>query len=254
MIRLQAHRGASRDYPENTIVAYEGALKENYHIIELDPKFTKDHECVLLHDYTVNRTGRTKDGEKLPDKTDIRTLTLDEVRELDFGVWFAPEFAGVKIPLFTEMLEFAIKNKAAIKVDNVAEDFSPEDRDKMFSLVHEYHAEEYVGFTCKSLEYAALVAENFPDSELHYDGPVSRGILDKLKASLKNNALTIWLPSDKKSWLPYPPADKETVEMAREYGKVGLWTAVDEDSLRRCLALNPDAMELDGKITPDMVN
>lgn len=42
--------------------------------------------------------------------------------------------------------------------------------------------------------------------------------------------------------------------MTREYGKVGLWTAVDEDSLRRCLALNPDAMELDGKITPDMVN
>ena len=83
---------------------------------------------------------------------------------------------------------------------------------------------------------------------------MSREILDRLKASLKNNALTIWLPSDKKSWLPYPPADKETVEMAREYGKVGLWTAVDEDSLRRCLALNPDAMELDGKITPDMVN
>ncbi len=254
MIRLQAHRGANRDYPENTIPAYEGALKQNYKIIELDPKFTKDHECVMLHDYTVNRTGRTKEGAPLPDKTDIRTLTLAEVRDMDFGAAFSPEFKGTKIPLFTEVLEFAKKNKASIKVDNVAEDFSLEDRAKMFAIVHEYHAEEYVGFTCKSLEYAANVASEFPDSELHYDGPVSRDILNKLKSSLKNNTLTIWLPSEKKSWLPYPPADRETVEMTREYGMVGLWTARDEKSLAYCLSLNPDAMELDGTITPDMVN
>ena len=51
--------------------------------------------------------------------------------------FIAPEFAGVKIPLFTEMLEFAIKNKAAIKVDNVAEDFSPEVAKIATSLVAE---------------------------------------------------------------------------------------------------------------------
>ena len=39
MTKLQAHRGVSYEYPENTMVAYEAAIKQGYGIIELDPVF-----------------------------------------------------------------------------------------------------------------------------------------------------------------------------------------------------------------------
>ena len=254
MIRLQAHRGASRHYPENTIVAYEGALREHYQLIELDPKFTKDHQCVMLHDFTVNRTARMPDGRKIDEPTDIRTLTLAEVRALDFGVGFAPEFAGTQIPLFGEVLDFAKSHRASIKVDNVLESLERDDQEQMFRMVQEADAASLVGFTCKTVSFAHWVAAHFPDSELHYDGPVSPEILESLVSGLHHNALTVWLPAQKKSWLTYPPADAETVEMTRAFGKIGLWTAVDDASLARCLALHPDAMEIDGTVTPEMVN
>ena len=254
MIRLQAHRGACRTHPENTIIAYEAAVEQKYQIIELDPKFTKDQVCVLLHDWTVNRTGRDKDGNKLPVEIKIADLTLAEAMELDFGVAFGEQFKGTKIPLFTEVIEFAKKNKAHVKVDNVVESFTPEQIDAIIALVHENNGENYISFTCKSVEFVARVAKEFPNSEIHYDGPVSREIMDSIRSVLKNNKITTWLPSEKKSWLPYPPADKATADMVREYGEVGIWTARDEESLKACLALEPDAIEVDGIVTPEMIN
>ena len=254
MIRLQAHQGACRTHPGNTMPAYKAALEQGYQIIELDPKFTKDQVCVLLHDWTVNRTGRDKDGNKLPVETKIADLTLAEAMELDFGVAYDEKYKGTKIPLFTEVIEFAKENKIYIKVDNVVESFTPEQIDAIIALVHENNGEEYISFTCKSVEFVARVAKEFPNSEIHYDGPVSREIMDSIRSVLKNNKLTTWLPSEKKSWLPYPPADKETVAMVHEYGEVGVWTARDEESLKACLALEPDAIEVDGIVTPEMIN
>ena len=65
MTKLQAHRGVSYEYPENTMVAYEAAIKQGYGIIELDPVFdyvlispgggdTSEKNFVDNFDYLVN--------------------------------------------------------------------------------------------------------------------------------------------------------------------------------------------------------
>lgn len=254
MIRLQAHRGASRHYPENTIIAYEGAIRENYQIIELDTKFTKDNQCVMLHDFTINRTGRKKDGSILEKEIRAEELTYEELLELDFGIWFSQEFAGTKIPLFREAVRFALEHQAHIKVDNVLERFSEEQQQQAFQIVKEEQAQAYVGFVAKSIEFAQRAAAQFPDSELHYDGPVDQDILKQLGSLKAKQLLTIWLPAQKKSWLTYPPADEETIALCRAYGSIGLWTATDEENLAHCLSLKPDAMEIEGIVTPEMVN
>ncbi len=59
---LQAHRGVSSDYPENTMTAYMAAVEQGYGVIALDPLYTADETPVLLHDSTINRTGRYDDG------------------------------------------------------------------------------------------------------------------------------------------------------------------------------------------------
>ncbi len=51
-----AHRGASAAAPENTMHAFELAVKHGAHIIETDLWFTRDRQIALIHDRTLART------------------------------------------------------------------------------------------------------------------------------------------------------------------------------------------------------
>lgn len=97
-----AHRGWNSAYPENTVPAFEAAVKMGAQMIEFDVRFTKDRQLVLMHDWTVDRTSNGKGN--------ILNLTFDEVRALDFGGWKSPEFAGTQIPTLDEALAVIPRN------------------------------------------------------------------------------------------------------------------------------------------------
>lgn len=107
-MRVQAHRGYSAKYPENTLLAFEKAIEAGADQIELDTRASKDGTVFVLHDATVDRTtngtGRLKD------------LTADEVRALDAGTWFSPEFEGERVPTFAEALDL-IGGRARINIE-----------------------------------------------------------------------------------------------------------------------------------------
>ena len=92
-----AHRGDTKNAPENTIPAIESAVRKGAHQIEIDVKLSKDGKLVIMHDWTVDRT--TNGTGKVPD------LTFNELRKLDAGSWFSPEFKGTKIPTLEEVLD-----------------------------------------------------------------------------------------------------------------------------------------------------
>src|SRR5437016_10529137 len=81
-----AHRGEHLRNPENTIPAFEEAIRVGADFIEVDVRTTADGKLVLSHDGTVDRRTTSK-GE-------ISKMTFDEVRALDAGVKSGPEFAG----------------------------------------------------------------------------------------------------------------------------------------------------------------
>ena len=135
MIKLQAHRGVSSEYPENTMVAFRASVDQGYDVIEFDPKYTKDGKIVILHDRSVNRTGRRRDGSALEQETIIYDITFDEARALEYGSWFSPEFAGEQMPLLTDLLDFAKETGIPLKVDNVWESFPENMREEMFSQI-----------------------------------------------------------------------------------------------------------------------
>ena len=91
-----AHRGASTEAPENTLIAYKIAKERGFTMAECDVTFTKDGVGVLLHDDSINRTS---DGTG-----NIRDLTLEQALQYDFGSWKSSEFAGTKIPTFDEFI------------------------------------------------------------------------------------------------------------------------------------------------------
>jgi glycerophosphoryl diester phosphodiesterase len=92
-----AHRGASGTAPENTLAAFRRAEALGAHMIELDAQLSRDRAVIVLHDDTLDRTtdGRGPAG----------AYTLAELAALDAGAWFAPAFAGERIPTLAEVLD-----------------------------------------------------------------------------------------------------------------------------------------------------
>ena len=94
-----AHRGASGHAPENTMAAFRKAVEMGATFIETDLRLSHDARLVAIHDATLDRT---TSGRGL-----VRDFTLEQLRELDAGSWYGPEFAGEKIPTIEEILAFA---------------------------------------------------------------------------------------------------------------------------------------------------
>jgi len=104
-----AHRGASAAAPENTIPAYRAALRAGISRLDLDVRFTRTGIPVVMHDSTVDRT---TDGTGR-----VSGMTLAELRSLDAGSWFSPEFAGVKVPTLRQALEFGRTRGASFQLE-----------------------------------------------------------------------------------------------------------------------------------------
>lgn len=92
-----AHRGANQVAPENTLPAFQRALEMGVDGVELDVRYSSDGHLVIMHnpdlDQTTSGQGR------------VTSHTLQELRELDAGRWFGPEFAGTCVPTLDEVLD-----------------------------------------------------------------------------------------------------------------------------------------------------
>lgn len=105
---IQAHRGYSACYPENTLLAFERALAVGVDILEMDLAVSSDGHVVILHDRTVDRTTNGSGP--------VDALTLDELRSLDAGSHFDPQFAGESIPTLEEVVYLA-RGRAALNLE-----------------------------------------------------------------------------------------------------------------------------------------
>ena len=85
-----AHRGASIQYPENTLLAFRKAIEQGVDYLEMDMHLTKDREIVVMHDETLDRT---TNGTGF-----IWDQTLEELRKLDAG-------QGERIPTLAEVVD-----------------------------------------------------------------------------------------------------------------------------------------------------
>ncbi len=96
-LEIIAHRGASKDAPENTVASFRLAWKQKADASELDVYLSRDGQAVVLHDPTTKRT--TGLDKKVSEQT------LAELRGLDAGRWKGPQWKGEKIPTVAEALE-----------------------------------------------------------------------------------------------------------------------------------------------------
>jgi len=99
------HRGASGEAPENTLPAFELALAQGAHALELDVRVSADGVPLVLHDPALDRT---TDRSGL-----LATIPAAAAREADAGARFSPDGGatypwrgrGVRIPTLAEVLD-----------------------------------------------------------------------------------------------------------------------------------------------------
>ena len=101
MIRV-AHRGASAQYPENTLLALRQAIEQGVDALEVDIHRTADDELVVIHDSTLERTTNGQGN--------VYDHRLQEIRQLDAG-------RGEKIPLFMEAIQLAREAQVRLYVE-----------------------------------------------------------------------------------------------------------------------------------------
>lgn len=142
---LVAHRGASAYAPEHTRAAYELAIEQGADYIEPDLQITSDGVLIALHDIGLERT--TNAEELYPDRFRLVDalygpvqqwtavdFTLEEIKRLDAGSWFSPEFAGERVPTFAEVIEIA-RGRAGIFPETKAPEVYGEEGFNMEELV-----------------------------------------------------------------------------------------------------------------------
>jgi len=93
---LIAHRGASREAPENTQAAFDLAWQQGADGIEADFRLTRDGRVVCLHDAGTGRTA----GVDLV----VAEASLDELQRLDIGAWKGARWQGKRIVTLEEVL------------------------------------------------------------------------------------------------------------------------------------------------------
>jgi glycerophosphoryl diester phosphodiesterase len=98
-VEVTGHRGHSRAAPENSLSAIRAAIASGADYAEIDVQETKDGHIILLHDGDFKRIAGVA---KKPAE-----LTLAQVKELDVGRSFSPEFAGERVPTLKEVIAAA---------------------------------------------------------------------------------------------------------------------------------------------------
>ncbi len=99
MTIIFAHRGASKQCPENTLSAYKRAVEIGAGGIEIDIQLSKDGIPVVIHDRTLKRT---TSGRGIVTETNFSDL-----KNLDAGSWFSSAFMDERIPSLEEVLIWA---------------------------------------------------------------------------------------------------------------------------------------------------
>lgn len=166
-----AHRGASFDYPENTILALKEGIKSGANGLEIDVHKTKDNKLVVIHDEDIERTYL---GKGL-----VKDFTLDELRKFKNRKKLFRDNIECHIPTLEEVLKL-IKGKditlnIELKTDEIHYDGIESD---VISLINEYKLNKQIilsSFNHDSIKIVKSLDSSIKTGIL-YDKPIENVI------------------------------------------------------------------------------
>lgn len=240
-----AHRGFSSEAPENTLAAIELAKANGYNAVELDIAWTKDGIPVLLHDSTI---GRTSDG---PNSAKCSDMTYQDLLKYDFGSWAGEQFAGTKIPTFSEALDCCADNKMEFFAElKDTKDFTYEKAQELVNQVIEAGMQENITWISFDKNALAMIDKAMDDANLSSSlGYLTRDSVNnntiKTLNELKDDNNEVFL--DIKAANLTASGAQKLNDAGYEYG---VWTVNSEKDVERLADLGCSAITTD-KLTQD---
>jgi glycerophosphoryl diester phosphodiesterase len=225
------HRGASYDAPENTLSAFRLARDTGADGVELDVALSRDGVAVILHDATVDRT---TDGTGA-----VADLTLAELKALDAGAWFAPQFAGERIPTLAEVFQ-AVGPDMVVNVELKAMGIEPVALvATVVDCIDQHDMADRVLISCFNPLALRATRQARPDVRLALlYGP-----------SLPQAELARWVDDLRPLAALHPEHRLVTakhVAWAREHGcQINTWTVDEPEEMRRLIGLGVDGIITD---------
>ena len=227
---LVAHRGGSLEAPENTQAAFRRALALGIRWFELDVQLSRDGVPVVIHDPTVDRT---TDGTG-----EVRSLLYEELRRLDAGAWFDPQYRGERIPTLREMLVLCAEGGAGLAIELKSPHLYPGLEQNVASLLAEMWVHGgpeviCISFDASSIARLHVLDPGLPLGQLYMsDTPNFAQADDKVQAVLPPFTLAAQHP--------------DQVARAHALGKqVFVWTVNEANAMREMAALGVDGIVSD---------
>jgi glycerophosphoryl diester phosphodiesterase len=237
---LYAHRGASTERPENTLVAFRRALEIGADALELDVHMTADGHVIVAHDDSAARMCGV-------DRTYKRS-TLEEVKAWDAGHGFAGDLGdfpfrgcGVTVPTLIEVLEEF--SDVPLNID--LKQTSPNIVSTTLHLLRRYRAEERV--TLASFRWRTLVDVRVRG----YRGRTSLSRAESIalitaKAAFRMLPLTGTVAQLPVSYGPLRIGRRTIIERCHELNlKVDFWTVNDPLEAEELIAMGADGIMSD---------
>ncbi|MGK9266180.1 glycerophosphodiester phosphodiesterase [Bacillus inaquosorum] len=155
MTKIFAHRGASGQFPENTMLAFEKGIEAGADGIELDVQLTKDGRIVVIHDERLDRTTSLKGF--------VKDTAYDVIKTANAAANHNQTYSDIKVPLLEDVLSWAEKKNFLINIELKNSVIRYEGmEEKVLEAVKRFNIEERIILSTFNHESLALCARLAP--------------------------------------------------------------------------------------------
>ena len=227
-----SHRGGAALYPENTMYAFERAMKAHQtDVLELDVHVSRDGEVVVAHDATLERC---TDGAG-----PIDALPWKELARLDAAFHFTPVGAagtplrgkGIGIPTLRALLAATPGLRLNVEVK------APSAIDPFVALVRSAQCLDRLCIGSEHDAIAAELAKKLPEACHFFPANALASFVLPTKGGEPPEDDPRYTVLDMPyRWEGVTLFDAELAKIARAHGKwINVWTVDEEVEMRRCV-------------------
>lgn len=151
---IGAHRGFSARYPENTLLAVKEAVDLGVDLVEVDVYSSRDGVPIIAHDCCLERCSSGNGN--------IHDYTLEELKQLDFGIHRGTCYEGLKLPTLEQFLDYMKDHpEVLMDIDFKVYDYTLETVKRAMPLLERYGAMERCVFNCVDGDIVEYITKRY---------------------------------------------------------------------------------------------
>lgn len=152
---IVGHRGARQEAPENTLAGFQLLRGLGIHHVELDLHLSKDHQLVVIHDNTVDRTTAHSGN--------ICDFTAEDLAKMNAAHHFLHWDAHLGVPLLDDILtDWPELKSIQLEVKQPNKDRFSKLAQELTRLIQLHHIEKQAIVTSSDIRFLGYMQKHAP--------------------------------------------------------------------------------------------